>query len=242
MTDKDTAQKNHLTISVVIPAYNEEKYLPLTLQSIKSQSLTPYEVIVADNNSTDKTAEIAKEYGARVVHVKEQGNVYAMKGGLDAARGDIIAGVDADTVVSSNWIEVINQAFTNGQVVGATGSIHIADKTTFTSLNNFFYYIFLQINFWLGLPHLVGFNFAVRKETYHKIGGVNTDYEMSSDVELGLRLKEYGKVVLVRQMVVAPSMRRWEKNGIRTFIQYMRGYVYTALLRKPVPLKQEIVR
>ena len=242
MTNKDTSKENPLTISVVIPAYNEEKYLPLTLQSIKKQSLTPFEIIVADNNSTDRTAEIAKEYGARVVHVKEQGNVYAMKGGLDAARGDIIAGVDADTVVSTNWIEVINSAFRDDQVVGATGSIRIADKTAFTSLNNFFYFIFLQINFWLGLPHLVGFNYAVRKDTYHKIGGVNIKYEMSSDVELGLRLKKFGKVVLVKKMQVAPSMRRWEKGWIKTAIQYGRGYVYTALLRKPVPLKQEIVR
>ena len=145
MTNKDTSKENPLTISVVIPAYNEEKYLPLILQSIKKQSLTPFEIIVADNNSTDRTAEIAKEYGARVVHVKEQGNVYAMKGGLDAARGDIIAGVDADTVVSTNWIEVINSAFRDDQVVGATGSIRIADKTAFTSLNNFFYFILVYL-------------------------------------------------------------------------------------------------
>jgi cellulose synthase/poly-beta-1,6-N-acetylglucosamine synthase-like glycosyltransferase len=165
-----------------------------------------------------------------------------MKGGLDAAQGDIIAGVDADTVVSADWLEVINHVFSDEKVVGATGSIAISGKSFFTSINNFLYLIFLRVNFWIGIPHLVGFNFAVRRETYHKIGGMNTEYEMSSDVELGLRLKKYGRVVLVKKMRVAPSMRRWEKNGLRTFIQYMRGYIYTALLRKPVPLKQEIVR
>ncbi len=237
-----STDKSPVTISVVIPAFNEEKYLPAALESLKAQSFTPFEIIVADNNSTDKTSEIAKSYGARVVPVRQQGNVYAMKGGLDAARGDVIAGVDADTVVAPDWLEVIQKTFSDSHIVGATGSIGIAEKSPFTRLNNFLYMIFLQINFWVGIPHLVGFNFAVRRETYHKIGGMNTSYEMSSDVELGLRLKKYGKIVLVKKMKVAPSMRRWEKNGLRTLVQYTRGYVYTALLRKPVPLKQEIVR
>ncbi len=230
------------TISVVIPAYNEEKYLPKALESIKKQTISPLEIIVADNNSTDNTASIAKTAGAKVVPVKDQGNVYAMKGGMDAAKGDIIAGVDADTVVASDWLEVIRDVFSDDKVVAVTGGIHIKDKSPFSRINDFLYFIFLQVNFWIGLPHLVGFNFAVRRETYHKIGGMNTSYEMSSDVELGLRLKKYGKVVLVKKMQVAPSMRRWEKGFVKTTIQYMRGYIYTALLRKPVPLKQEVVR
>lgn len=242
MENNSIPQTNHLTISVVIPAFNEEKYLPKTLESINKQSISPFEIIVADNNSTDSTASIAKAAGARVVHVKEQGNVYAMKGGLDVAKGDIIAGVDADTVVASDWLEVINEVFMDDAVVAVTGGIRIKDKSPFSRINDLLYFIFLQLNFWIGLPHLVGFNFAVRRDTYHKIGGMNTSYEMSSDVELGLRLKKYGKVVLVKRMQVAPSMRRWEKGFLKTTIQYMRGYFYTAILRKPVPLKQEIVR
>lgn len=230
------------TISVVIPAFNEEKYLPETLKSLKNQSYPPFEIIVADNNSTDRTKEIAKSFGARVVPVKDQGNVYAMKGGLDAAEGDVIAGVDADTVVFPNWLEVIADAFSDPLVSGATGSIKIADKSWMTPLNNLFYLVFLQVNFWFGVPHLVGFNYAARRKTYQKIGGINLEYTMSSDVELGLRLKQYGKVVLLRQMVVSPSMRRWQKNGLRTFIQYMKGYLFTVILKKPIPFKQEIVR
>lgn len=242
MKELNTSEKSPLTISVVIPAFNEEKYLPQTLESIKKQSVTPLEIIVADNNSTDKTASIAKAAGCRVVPVKEQGNVYAMKSGLDAALGDIIAGVDADTVVSPNWLEIIEETFRNERIVAVTGAIDINDQSSFRKIKDYLYLWFLQFNFWVGLPHLVGFNYAVRRVTYHKIGGINTRYEMSSDVELGLRLKKYGKVILVKKMRVAPSMRRWENNAVKTFVQYARGYIYTVLLRKPFSDKQEIVR
>ena len=60
-------------ISVVIPAFNEEKYLPACLEALKKQTFKNYELIVVDNNSTDKTAQIAKKFGARVVKEKKQG-------------------------------------------------------------------------------------------------------------------------------------------------------------------------
>ena len=114
-------------ISIVIPAYNEERYIGACLDTIAGQTVAPYEVIVADNNSTDATVAIAQQYPfVRVVHVPQQGVVFARDAGFDAARGEIIGRIDADTRLPSNWVAAVSafyaderhsrQAWTGGAV------------------------------------------------------------------------------------------------------------------------------
>ena len=93
-------------VTVVIAAYNEEKDLPKCLTAITTQNFPKddYEIIVVDNNSTDKTAEIAKSFGVKVITETKQGNTFAVKKGMDGAMGEIIANTDADTVVFSDWL------------------------------------------------------------------------------------------------------------------------------------------
>ena len=87
-------------ISVIIPALNEEKYLPDCLKSLRNQDYSgPYEIIIADNGSADNTVRIAHDFNARVVPCPEKKSVfYARQIGADAAQGDIIAQADADTL------------------------------------------------------------------------------------------------------------------------------------------------
>src|ERR1035437_8508182 len=114
-------------ISVVVAAYNEEKDLPKCLTAITTQDFPKddYEIIVVDNNSTDKTAEIAKSFGARVVQESKQGNTPAVKKGMDSATGEIIANTDADTVVFPDWLSTVKEIFADKDVVGATGSAYV---------------------------------------------------------------------------------------------------------------------
>jgi glycosyltransferase involved in cell wall biosynthesis len=87
-------------LSVVIPALNEEALLPACLKSIRQQDAgEPFEVIVVDNGSIDRTAEIARAWGARVVPCPERGVAHARQAGLEAARGDVIVQMDADAVL-----------------------------------------------------------------------------------------------------------------------------------------------
>ncbi len=93
-----------LSLSLVIPAYNEERHLAACLDAVSRQAVMPSEVIVVDNNSTDRTAEIARSYPfVRVVQEPRQGIVFARNAGFDAARGDIIGRIDADTIIPSDW-------------------------------------------------------------------------------------------------------------------------------------------
>lgn len=100
-----------MKVSVVIPARNEEKYIGKCLQSLLEQEEKADEIIVVDNNSSDKTAEIAKSYGARVIKEKTQGITYARTLGFNSAKFEIIARVDADTTVPKDWILRIKKDF-----------------------------------------------------------------------------------------------------------------------------------
>lgn len=232
-------------ISVVVSAFNEEKNLPRCLEALTNQTFpkSDYEILVVDNNSTDKTEEIAKSFGARVVVEKRQGNTFAVSTGYRLADGEVIASTDADTIVSKNWLEVINNAFEDKKVVGATGNIKTDTKN---KLKKFLleksYESFLRINFLIGKPHFSGFNFAVRKQAFDEIGGIDETFIMSPDVDLGVRIVKKGKVIFVKDMIVNTSARRWEETPVDAFWTYFKGYIYSIWLRKPPPVKQKVIR
>jgi glycosyltransferase involved in cell wall biosynthesis len=98
MQTKTTASKALPRVSVVIPAYNEERYLFDCLESIRKQDYPGvYEVTVVDDASTDDTARIALDWGATVVHESRRSPACARQKGAEVASGDIIAFIDADT-------------------------------------------------------------------------------------------------------------------------------------------------
>jgi len=232
-------------ISVVVSAFNEEKNLPHCLTALTNQTFpkSDYEILVVDNNSTDKTEEIAKSFGARVIKEKRQGNTYAVSTGYNMADGEIIASTDADTVVEKNWLEVINNTFLDKNVVGASGAVIVHSKNKlFKSISEKSYSLFLRINFLIGKAHFSGFNFAVRKSAFDKIGGIDETFTMSPDVDLGIRMQKEGRVVFVKDMLVNTSVRRWEETPFDAFWTYLKGYIYSIWLRKPPPVKQKVIR
>jgi len=117
-----------MRFSIIIPAYNEEQYLPRLLDSIEvarsnySGGPAAIEVIVADNDSNDRTAEVAAAHGARVVTVKKRRIAAARNGGGHAARGEIVCFIDGDSAVHPQTFDAIDRAIKSGRyVAGATG-------------------------------------------------------------------------------------------------------------------------
>jgi len=232
-------------ITVVIAAYNEEKDLPKCLTAITTQDFPKedYEILVVDNNSTDKTAEIAKSFGARVITETKQGNTPAVKCGMDAAEGEIIANTDADTVVFPDWLATIKKIFEDPKVVGATGSAWVKTGNKFKDfVYRKIYDIFIGFNFLIGKPHFTGFNMVTRKKTYDEIGGLDPAFTMSPDVDLGLRLAKKGKIVFTTKLKTLTSFRRWETTPFEAFRVYLKGYLWTIWFRKPPPVAQKPVR
>ncbi|GAA3121933.1 glycosyltransferase involved in cell wall biosynthesis [Kribbella aluminosa] len=98
--------------TVVIPAYNEERFIADCLRSLAQQDFAgAYEVVVVDNNCTDGTAEIARRHGAVVVAEEQPGVCPARHRGSVAARGEIVVSSDADTVFDSGWLSRIDRTF-----------------------------------------------------------------------------------------------------------------------------------
>src|SRR5688572_18255306 len=113
------------SVSIVIPAFNEESHLRECLESIARQTVQPFEVIVVDNNSTDATAIIAGSFPfATLITEKRQGVMYARDCGFDAACGEIIGRLDADSVIAANWVETVQKLFAADQdLSAATGTV-----------------------------------------------------------------------------------------------------------------------
>jgi glycosyltransferase involved in cell wall biosynthesis len=108
-------------ISFVVPAYNEEKYLPDALRALFASAGEvgePFEVVVADDASTDRTAEVARAFGARVVSVGNRQIAATRNAGARAARGDVLFFVDADTQANPAAIRAALRALRNGAVGG----------------------------------------------------------------------------------------------------------------------------
>lgn len=223
-------------ISVVIPAYNEEEYLPECLESVKKQKYPKekFEIIVANNNSKDKTAEIAKKAGAHVIDVKKQGHVFALNTGMQKASGELIAVTDADTRVSPNWLDTVARVFEDKEVVAVTGSAYYNSGSKMSEyLGKMTYSMFVRFHFALKKPHLTGLNLAVRKSAFLEIKGLDTRYETFSDLELGLRIKKVGKVIFCEDLLVASSPRRWEKGSLEDYYKYLNSYFNTMWLNRP---------
>ncbi len=180
------------TISVVIPAYNEERYLPATLTAIRRAEAflgEPVEVIVADNCSTDSTAEVARGFGAKVVTVTTKSIAAVRNGGAAAASGDYVAFCDADNLVSENLFVEIKKALDSGRFIGGgIGAVHMERLSLGTFLFN-----------WLPLrmtPIMTGVSmvlFFTSKETFERIGKFDESTLMAEDYEFGRRLKREGR-------------------------------------------------
>jgi len=198
-------------ISVVIPAYNEEKSLAKTLKSLARQTYKPKEIIVVDNGSTDKTAQIAHKYGAKVIYEPQKSVAFARQKGFDAATGEIIATTDSDSIVPPDWLTTFVREFAkNPQLVVVSGMYDFYNGSpllrTLTYLFN--YHMFALFGWYSGA------NMAVKKEAFIKVGGFNTSINLSEDSDLCQRLKKIGKVRRLAFFKVKTSARRFNQLGL----------------------------
>lgn len=230
-------------ISVVIPAFNEEKYLSGCLESLNKQDYPrdKFEVIVVDNNSVDKTPQIAQKYGAKLVRCQIRGVSVSRQAGSKVAKGEIIAGTDADTMVSPNWLSIINKYFQDPQVAAITGVVKLYSAGWLNKFLAELFPIFVRIQFLLDKPGLSGANFAIRKEVFDKIGGFDTKFISAEDIDLGIRASKEGKVLFTPDLKVATSARRIEKSRVQFFIHHARNIIRFTILKKE-PRKFENIR
>ena len=160
-----------LSVSVVVPCYNEESSIVACLDALAAQTLQPLEVLVVDNNSTDKTIQIAEDYaGVMVISESKQGLKPARNRGMNMARGDVIARLDADSVVAPDWVETIVKTMQDVRVqaVSGTGFFYDAPCQKFVRAARNVFAVWLN-RLVLGHHMLWGSNMAVRASAWKLI-------------------------------------------------------------------------
>lgn len=212
-----------MKVSVVVPAYNEEKYIKNCLDSLSNQEKKPFEIIVVDNNSKDKTAQIVKRYkNVTLIKEKRQGITNARNAGFEKAKGDIIARCDSDSRVPKDWIIEIEKAFENKKVVGYTNEFVFHDFRTLgeSKLPSDIFYFFSNII--LGFPCLVGPGLAIRQSTWQKVKKeiCLDDKKVHEDIDLAIHIKKYGDIYLDKKAVIKMSARRIKHNSLSFFVEY----------------------
>ncbi len=222
-----------IRFSVIIPAYNEEKYIAQCLDAITHQDFpnNQYEIILVNNNSTDRTKEIASRYArVRVIDESKQGCVHALIRGCNEAHGEFFAFTDADTIVPVDWLSKYNSVYRNSEVVFASGPGHLRPTLWCTPVLEFILYWCARIT-----KLASGFNMSVRKTAYEAFGGFGPKINFDADVYLGLKAKKNGKAVFVRDNWVVTSSRRYQT--VRTagyLVKTLVNIVVLVLLGKTV--------
>lgn len=180
-----------LTFSLIIPVYNEERHIKACLDAVANQTVLPDEVIVVDNNCSDRTIDIANRYDfVTVVKEPQQGRAFARNKGFDSATGDIIGRIDADSELVSDWVEVVKKHFTDDdELYGLTGLAYtpiIPNVRRFRStLVSRTYYWYVHALF--GTITTWGATMAVRKEAWSAVKNhVNTSKIIHEDQDISL--------------------------------------------------------
>ena len=234
-----------MIISVVVPALNEQKYIGKCLSSLRVQTYPRelYEIIVVDNASTDRTAEIARGFGVKVVHEPEGGVGRARHRGAEEARGEIIAGTDADAIAPPTWLEAIARAFRSDQALGAaTGPIALHDGNRLQCWwARHVYNGVTRLCYTVGRGVINGNNFAVRTRDYWRVGGFNTSLLSAEDMDLGVRLSAVTRTIYSPKMVMYVSARRVREGYGTILLGSSKQYVRVVILGRP-PVGKEFVQ
>lgn len=213
-----------MILSIIIPTYNEEEYLPTLLESIKKQSFTDYEVIVADANSTDRTREIAKEYGCVVV----EGGLPAVgrNNGARIAKGEYLLFLDSDLELTDDYLRKVLYEFRMEHLgIAITQMKPMSNKVQDKLFHDFANYFMIGIE--KIKPHGAGcYGMISRKELHDECGGFDESLTFGEDTDYIERLAKKEPFKVLRNAKIGVSTRRLEEEGIETLIkQYGKSTV-----------------
>ena len=235
-------------ISIVIPAYNESTMLPLCLKFVCDQDYKGnYEIIVVDNSSSDETPEIVKSLKNKNIILLNESRIgvsYARATGFKAARGEIIASTDADTIVPRNWLTLIAQSLEDTSVSGLVGAYKLCNTNTLSKkFVQILVPLFRTVDLVLG-AHFAGANFAIRKDVYEKVGGFDHSFITGEDLDLSYRVRKEGYDLKVAyHIMVKTSARRLNEGFWNTFINYvLRNWFSLVFFHHPYLQKLTVVR
>jgi glycosyltransferase involved in cell wall biosynthesis len=211
---------NHkrLSVSLVIPAYNEERHLAACLESIAAQTIAVERVIVVDNNSTDTMLEIARKYPfVSILKEPQQGIVFARNRGFDAVSSEIIGRIDADSILPVNWVEYVAAFFADPkhQQTAWTGSPYFYNVRFPRLVSGVYSFLSFRCNrFLAGSNTLWGSNMAIRASQWQTVREATCQRnDIHEDLDLAIHLHQRGiQITYDPKLRVHTQLRRVRTN------------------------------
>jgi glycosyltransferase involved in cell wall biosynthesis len=221
-------------LSIIIPTLNEEECLPILLSQIKKQNFKDYEIIIADAGSTDRTVEIAKSFGCRVV--KGGSPAKGRNEGAKVAKGEIFLFMDADNIyLPDGFLQKLISEFDKRNL--GVASFPIYPKGNFIDkIFYFFYNKFVEI--FQNWTAFATNSVLIRREVFEKIGGFDEEIFIAEDHDLAKRASKISKFGFIKTEPVLTSPRRFEIDGrVKTYGKYLITAIYMLFFG---PVKRKI--
>ncbi|MEP7367854.1 MAG: glycosyltransferase family 2 protein [Acidobacteriota bacterium] len=224
-----------LQLSIVIPVYNSADYLRQCLNFVQLSADAPFEVVVVDDGSTDESAAVAREFGAKVLSTGgRKGPAVARNMGAKEATGDILFFIDADVCVRRNTIGLMLASFEEDPALDALiGSYDDSPaQRDFVSQYRNLMHCFVHHNsrreastFWSGCG-------AIRRDLFFEHSGFDTSYDRPAieDIELGYRLKSAKCKLMLDDGIQVKHLKRWTFWGLVKTDVFDRGIPWTELI------------
>jgi cellulose synthase/poly-beta-1,6-N-acetylglucosamine synthase-like glycosyltransferase len=244
-----------MNLAFVIPAYNEEALIGKCVESVLAEvkrSGRQVDVVVVNNNSTDRTKEIAGSYaGVRVVDELQKGLVSARDGGFKATTAELVANIDGDTIVPPGWIDTVFREFEKDDgLVCLSGPYVYYDLGAWDRfLVSLFYaltwLIYVVNRYVLRVGSVVqGGNFVFRRAAWTKAGGYNREIKFyGEDTDVAVRLSKIGKVKWTYTLKMLTSGRRLAEEGVfRTGMTYTLNFFWVTFAGKPATHEHTDIR
>jgi glycosyltransferase involved in cell wall biosynthesis len=244
-----------MLLSFVVPAYNEELYLPACLDSILEQTRgleDHIEILVVNNASTDRTREVALRYpGVRVIDEPRKGLPFARQAGFLASTGTLTAHVDSDSRLTPGWIETVLKHFREDpSLVALSGPFTYYDLKPSQQAGVRIFYMLATFTYLVNKyvlrvgAMLQGGNFVVTRDALERIGGFNLGITFyGEDTDAARRLHAVGKVLFTHKLKMYSSARRLKNEGMFTIaLRYTANYFWTTFFKRPYSLEHIDIR
>lgn len=209
-----------MKLSIIIPAYNEAAHIVDAVDAARTAAEhagEPFEIIVVNDDSSDNTAALAEQAGARVLHVHKRQIAAVRNAGAAAADGSVFVFIDGDSQPSGNLLRSVVTAIRQGAAAGGARVAYDRDGSVFSRA---------AVEVWNFIGRVMGwaagsFIFA-RREAFEAAGGFDERFFAAEEIVLSERLKRQGRFVVLSDPVITSSRKERTHNPAIYFVTLAR--------------------
>ena len=207
-----------MLFSIIVPTYNEEKYIEQCLQSLQHKNVdrAEFEIIVSDGASSDSTHTLAAKLADRIVVNEKRGASVQRNYGAQQARGEIFVFIDADTHLDSNFLAALKEEFADKKVAAVSGIAYPADGKIPQRLVYRATYVLMQVLHTMNLSLFPAMCVAYRRQAFIDAGGFREDFTTLEDLDLSKRVSKSGDTKIATHAHAFSSTRRIHKHLVTT--------------------------